>query len=614
MIDYLALNTSLEKYWAVDIETDDLDATVLHVMCVKNLGNGDTKSLTTYEDIRTFTLNAIKDGCYFIAHNGLKFDFPVLNRLCGTRIPISRMIDSMLLSMVYNPSLPGGHSLEEWATRVGLVKGDFKEFKYYTEEMRIYCEQDVHILYTFFLRLIERMNRERFTNEGLEIEHRAWNIIRKQQSNGFSFNIDEARKLFSYLRGLEGDIRKSIHEFWPPTLQCVSTFKKAYKADGSYTKGFEDHRRRFPKLEINEDGSYEAYDWVEFNLGSANQRVEKLLELGWQPVEKTKSGNSWKVTDKGELVPSLVEFLEKTPHEGARLLADWLTINNRATMIGTWLDAYNEKTGKIHGTLWLANTLRYRHSGPNTANIPAVRAGKQGPLLGDEGSYTYETRDLWTTSNPSSRTLVGVDAKGIQLRVLAHYLNNPEFTDSILSEDPHTANMHKFNLPSRSLTKTITYAILMGAGDGRISVEAKVPMKEAKEAKAKFFEEIPQLQKLIQKLKTSIKKTGRIVLCDGTPILVSSDHMGIPYLLQGDESKIMKKAMTIIDTQCNKIGIDFKQVGMIHDELQFDVLNEDTDKFIKICLEAFIEAGKFFNYNLPIEGDAKKGLTWSETH
>lgn len=620
MTDYLAFNTPLEKYWAVDIESDDLKATVIWCMVAKNMGTREVVNLIGHDNIKTFIELHRLDGCYFIAHNGLKFDFPTLNRLAGTRIPISRMIDSMLISMVYNPSLPGGHSLEAWATRVGLKKGDFKEFRYYSEGMLHYCQEDVEILYTFFLRLTERMRNEKFTNQGLEIEHKAWNIIRKQNNNGFNFNFNEARKLFSYLRGLEQDIRREIHEYWPPTLKCVSTYKNAYKKDGTYTKGYEDHKLRFPELKINPDGSYEAYDWVEFNLGSPIQRVERLLELGWKPVERTKSGKSWKVTDKGELVASLQSFLEETPHQGAKLLANWITINGRANMVGTWLDEYNEVTGCIHGTLWLANTLRYRHSGPNTANIPAVRVYPKGhaqvgqPMLGEAGAFTYEARDLWRTSDTTNRTLVGVDAKGIQLRVLAHYLNNPEFTEQLLEGDPHEYNRQLAGIGTRADAKTFIYAFLLGAGDALVGQIIKGTTRDGKATKERFINNFPGLGALLDRLKRQRKRTGRIILCDGTPVLVGTDHMVLGYLLQGDESRIMKQAKILVDQEIIKRKLDVLWCGDIHDEWQCDVLTEHVDEFISICEWAFKLAGEMFNYRIPIECDAKKGKTWASTH
>jgi DNA polymerase-1 len=608
LIDYLAYNTPLEKYWAVDIESDDLKATVVWCMVAKNMGTKEVVSLIGHQEIMDFIVSRQAEGCYFIAHNGLKFDFPVSNRLCGTRIPLSRMIDSMILSMVYNPSLPGGHSLEAWALRVGLKKGDHKEFRYFSDEMLAYCKDDVEILYTMFLRLTERMRNEKFTNKGLEIEHKAWNIIRKQQNNGFNFNIDEARKLFSYLRGLEQDIRRSILEIWPPTLEVVGEYKQAYKRDGTHTLGYEAHAKRFPKLEIGPDGCYKAYDWVEFNLGSPKQRVEKLLSAGWIPDEFTPKGSP-KVDEE-----SLLRFAKESDNDGARLLAKWITINGRANMIGTWIDSYNEETGKIHGTLWLANTLRYRHSGPNTANIPAVRVGPQGPLLGDEGSFTYEARNLWTTSSLSSRTLVGVDAKGIQLRVLAHYLNNPEFTKQLLEGDPHEYNRQLAGIGTRADAKTFIYAFLLGAGDAKVGQIIRGTTKDGKATKERFINNFPGLGSLLDKLKKQRKRTGRIILCDGTPVLVGSDHMVLGYLLQGDESRIMKQAKILVDQEIVKRKLDVLWCGDIHDEWQCDVLTGHVDEFISICEWAFKTAGEMFNYGIPIECDAKKGKTWAETH
>jgi hypothetical protein len=61
-------------------------------------------------------------------------------------------------------------------------------------------------------------------------------------------------------------------------------------------------------------------------------------------------------------------------------------------MISTWMDAYRPETKAIHGSIFIASTLRYRHSHPNSANIPAVRLKKDENdvdqiLYGEEGAY-----------------------------------------------------------------------------------------------------------------------------------------------------------------------------------------------------------------------------------
>lgn len=601
-----------EKCVVIDIEADSLTPSVVWCMAWKDIHSKENGVITDYAEIRQF-FDARKDF-FVVGHNILGYDAPVLNRLVGTKIPVSLCIDTFLLSMVYNPSLSGGHSLDAWGKRLRFPKGVFSDWSKLSDEMIVYCTQDVELCALLFDKLSKRMAQVGFTERGIEIEHKAWHIIKKQQKNGFHFNQEKAHKLYVELRARENEVKQSITTFWPPQLLAVANFKKAYKKDGSPGSVFTGHQQKFVKTEVNEDGSYVCYDWVSFNLGSPVQRVEKLLELGWKPVEKTKGGG-WKVTDKGELVPSLKAFLEENPHEGATLLARWITINSRANMVGTWLDAYNNKTGCIHGQLYLANTLRYRHSQPNSANIPRLREGVEGAILrGESGDWTYECRDLFDTRSYHDRTLVGVDAKGIQLRVLAHYLNNPTFTDSVLSKDPHEANKEAFGLPTRAITKTITYAILMGAGDGRIASEAKITFGEAKAHKAMFFSKIPELATLQASLKSQIRRTGRIKLCDGTPILVSSDHMGIPYLLQGDESRIMKQALIYVDKKIQKLKLDALKVADVHDEWQYDVAQRDVERFLRVCEEAFARSGRSFDYNLPIACSSACGHTWAETH
>jgi hypothetical protein len=92
----------------------------------------------------------------------------------------------------------------------------------------------------------------------------------------------------------------------------------------------------------------DAYDWVEFNLGSPPQRVAKLLELGWKPLSKnTKEDGNPKVDED-----SLNKFAETSGNEAGKLLAKWVVINSRANMVNNWLvNSYNEKTGAIHGNL-----------------------------------------------------------------------------------------------------------------------------------------------------------------------------------------------------------------------------------------------------------------------
>ena len=79
-----------------------------------------------------------------------------------------------------------------------------------------------------------------------------------------------------------------------------------------------------------------------------------------------------------------------------------------------------------------------------------------------------ECRELWTVSNPETHQLVGTDASGLELRCLAHYMNDVKFTNEVLTGDVHTANMKAAGLSNRDQAKTFIYAFLYGAGPAKI--------------------------------------------------------------------------------------------------------------------------------------------------
>lgn len=610
---YLSLK---DNYWAIDIEGDLIPSTRVWCLCAVNIKTGEEWESNDNVEIVDWIAARKGEGCKFIGHNILGYDAPTLNRVLGTRLVISDLIDTFMMSMLYSPSLDGGHNLESWGVRLRFPKGEFNDFSKFSQEMLIYCRQDAQLCRRIYIELVRRMIRAGFSETGIEIEHRAWQLIKKQQETGFSFNIAEAHALYALLREKENEIRDQLYVHWPPELGVVATYKKPYKKDGSPSANFLRHSEEYERVVVSNDASqYHCYGYIAFNIGSPNERIQKLLELGWQPQEFTPTGNP-KPTDKGKLTPSLVAFVESSGQEEPRLIAKWIDVNSRGNTINTWIEAYNERTGRIHGSLWLANTLRYKHSAPNTANIPAVRVDKEGHALkGDAGVYTYEARDLWVTCDPRNRRLVGVDAKGIQLRVLAHYLNNTAFTEAVLGGDPHSYNQQIGGFGSRAIAKTFIYAFLLGAGDAKVGQIIGGSQRDGKEVKARFIGNFPGLGQLLDNLAQQIERTGRIKLCDGTPIIVTAPHTRLGYLLQGDESRIMKKAAILTAKEVQRRNLDVMKVGDIHDEWQNDVLLEHVDEFTnEVCPSSFNRSGQSFHYRLPIDCDTKVGLTWAETH
>ena len=97
------------KRVALDIETDDLNATVIHCIVAQDLDSGE---VMTWHGKSIQDFPAWSDTVdVFIMHNGVSFDAPVLNKLTKSNIKLSKIRDTLILSQLLDPSLEGGHSL-----------------------------------------------------------------------------------------------------------------------------------------------------------------------------------------------------------------------------------------------------------------------------------------------------------------------------------------------------------------------------------------------------------------------------------------------------------------------------------------------------------------------
>ena len=584
-----------------DIETDGLNATKVHCICamldndeptVYNFIGGEANGL-----FRKWLASESIDT--LVGHNIIGFDIPVLRSLTGLGWDF-KLRDTLVLSRLHNPSLDGGHSLRSWGVRLGNYKDDYQGgWEQYSHEMLEYCKQDVRVTKNLYQHLSDQ------DEEAISIEHQTANIIKTQTDNGMILNEERAYELLAEMKEKVLDIEDEVHERFKPLpvwVELVHPKDKMKNKDGTISKRYQ---AQLDKGAHFDDCRWGYFEYPEFNLGSRQQIAKYLQHFGWKPK---------KFTDKGSIIVD-EKILKSVRIPEAQLIVDYLTITKRVAMVKSWVEAINEDTGRIHGNVNScgAVTGRMTHSKPNCAQVPATRHDKKtGDILwGFKGGYGADCRDLWTV--PDGYSLVGCDASGLELRMLAHYMNDAKYTNEILTGDIHTANQLSAGLATRDQAKTFIYAFLYGAGDAKIGEVSNGGAKHGRMLKKNFLDNTPALKLLREKVTQSSEK-GWVTGLDGRKLHIRSQHSALNTLLQSAGAVIMKKALVLLDTYATQYKIDYKFVLNVHDEFQCEVRNDQADFFGGLAVGAIVQAGKSFKLNCPLDGEYKVGETWQQTH
>jgi DNA polymerase I-like protein with 3'-5' exonuclease and polymerase domains len=593
----------LSKYWVLDIEADSLKPSRVWVVVAENAATGEVCVFTDPEQFNRF-VTANRES-YFAGHNFLSFDVPNLNRLWDCSIPYDRVVDTLVLSYMYDPRMPQGHSLEAWGERMKFPKLAHEDWSQYSPEMLERCKQDVRLTKRVFLALTKRMQARGFSEKSCRIEHDIRVVVDKQERNGFYFDIEGAERLHQRVSAEQSALAGPIQQLFPPVLKTQGVYDYRIRADGQPYASFERHLATFPKLVLAEDKStYEVFDWKEFNIGSPPQRLEKLLSIGFKPSKKTKTGG-WSVDED-----TLVEFANsKKGVPEAQAIADWLVLSGRASMLQTWLNAVDREDSRMRGRVLTcgAITRRMTHFNPNTANIPKAK-----PKV----KYGKECRELWTVADRTTRRLVGYDAKGLEMRMFGHYLRDPVAAELYIHGDPHAVNTANLGLAPEErdlIVKNVFYAFLYGAQDRRLDATANKGKGFGKMAREVLMKTTPGLENAIKEAQDE-QASGWIQTIDGGYVRCLSPHAALNSKLQSAGGITMKVASIILDRWCEEKGIDQMKVGDIHDEGQHDVLHTDAEEFGKLAVASIVASGEELGFSVPLDGDYKVGYSWAETH
>lgn len=522
------------------------------------------------------------DNCdLIIFQNGINFDAPLLRKIWNVTMRLSQVSDTLVLSRLLSPSLEGGHSLDAWGTRLGFPKGDFKDWDGgLTEEMITYCVQDTLVTAKLYDHLIKELNSKGFSQRSIELEHNVQAIITKQEVNGFKLDQRNALQLLSELKTKLDAIEVEMQVIFPAKVESnrISKLNKPLK------------------------------DIVTpFNPGSRKQIGERLIERGWKPSKFTETGQP--IVDEVTLADSVIPE--------AKAIAEYLMLQKRIAQIDSWLNELKED-GRVHGRVITngAVTGRMTHRNPNMAQVP------------NSGSpYGEECRNLWIVEK--GYKLVGIDASGLELRMLAHYMNDDEYTHEIIQGDIHWKNTISLGFYSkgtlrdkkdqgheqaRNKAKTFIYAFLYGAGAAKIGTITGGNAKEGQKLIDNFLQNTPKLMQLRQKVSRISAKEGALPSLDGRKIFIRSEHSAVNTLLQGAGAIVMKQALVILDKSLKRAKIDYKFVANVHDEWQIEVKESEADAVGSLGVKAIELAGVEFSMRCPLTGEYKVGNSWKETH
>lgn len=578
-----------------DIETDGLDATVIHVLVAKELG---VKGNYIIRGPKAFAKFA-EGVTHWIAQNGIGFDIRVIEELWGYKIPLAKTTDTLVLSRLFDPKRKGGHSLKAWGERLGDFKDDFNDWSQYSEEMKEYCKQDVKVTELLYNELMRE--GKAFSQASINLEHMVHAIMCEQEANGFELDIDKAQEIYTVCLKEANRIEADIKEFMVPIAVPVKEVNVKYtKAGNIYSNQLLEGQ--------NVQGDYTKIMWQEFNLDSPVQINKRLDREGWKPTIKTDGGDFYKIC------PENLATIPDTAPQAVQGLKAWKILKTRWKLAQEWLEKA-EVDGRVHGQVITTGAVTHRaaHRGPNMANIPSVPHGKAGIMWKMDGMYAAECREVFKV--PEGKLLVGTDAAGIQLRVLAHYMNDPVYTEQVIDGDIHTFNMEALGryCKDRPTAKTFIYAFLLGAGVGKIAEILECNGGQANKSMQNFYDTLPTLKRLKSEASRAASM-GWMKGLDGRILRIGSDHLALSVYLQGGETVIMRLANVFWQKQAKKEGINFKQCAWVHDEWQTEVDADQAERLGEIQVQSIKDAGTFFKLNCPMDGEAKIGKNWLETH
>ncbi len=354
---------------------------------------------------------------------------------------------------------------------------------------------------------------------------------------------------------------------------------------------------------------------IEFNINSAKQVGEVLFDK-LQIVEKPKKTKTGQYVTSEETLQNL-----KNAHPIVGKILDYRGLKK---LLSTYVDALPQlvdpKDGKLHTSYnqTVTSTGRLSSSNPNLQNIP---------IREDQGK---EIRKAFIANDGCK--FLSSDYSQVELRIMAHLSNDSNMIDAFNSgEDIHAATASKiFKVPIELVTndmrrkaKTANFGIIYGISVFGLAERLNIPRSEAKQLIDGYFETYPQVKEYMDKSIEMAREKGYVETLFGRkrylPDINSrnatvrgyAERNAINAPIQGSAADIIKVAMNNIFDHLNKAGLQSKMILQVHDELNFNVNENEIEKVKEIVSEEMENAYKLI---VCLKADCGIGDNWLEAH
>jgi DNA polymerase I-like protein with 3'-5' exonuclease and polymerase domains len=365
----------------------------------------------------------------------------------------------------------------------------------------------------------------------------------------------------------------------------------------------------------NIKGPYTKVSFERFNLNSHSQIKDYLLTQGWKPTQwnfnkKTKEKTSPKLTE---------DSFSSIKGEFGQLIARRNVLTHRRNTILNIKDPDNKGwinqvrgDGKIEASAnpCGCNTGRYQH-----------RVVVNVPKASEKVVYGKEMRSLFKV--PRGYSMVGVDASALEARTEAHncfsFQGGKRYAHELIEGDVHSANARLFGT-DRDGAKSPKYALTYGGQIPRLQEILGCSKLKAAQLFNNFWRDntaLSGMKEAVTKAWQSrrAEKGGYVIGLDGRKLFARSSHSLVNLKFQSDGALIIKRAMKILWLEwLPKTDIEAYLLIQQHDEWQAQVREGQEKQYADLALRALVEAGRYYNYKVPIVGKAIVGRNWAQTH